>query len=589
MYALAHRRTRSLVPEHSIAVPDDSITVPDDLIALVLGRSARSASRSANGALGAERGLCDPARMERISMRKIREVLRLKLECGRSHRQIAASCQLGVGTVSDYLARAVKSGLSWQDVQALTDVELEARLFRQRQYAAAAARTPIDFEWVHHELRRTGVTLQLLWTEYIEAAQARGDGLEPYQYSQFCERYHRWRGRLDLVMRQTHRAGEKAFIDYSGKKPAFIDPQSGEFVEVELFVMVLGASNYTFAEATRSQKSGDFIASVVRGLEFFGGAPDVLVPDQLRSAVTGPDRYDPDINAALLEMAQHYDTAIIPARPRKPRDKAKVEAGVLIAQRWILARLRHRRFFSLDELNLAIAELLEELNRRPFKKLPGCRQSAFQSIDQPKLKPLPARRFEPAELAWPRVNVDYHVAFDDRYYSVPHALTGERVEVRATSSTVEISHGGERVASHRRSYAPKGTAVTCEAHRPLSHRDYGKWPPERLVAWASRLGPHVERVAAMTLAQYPRPEMGYRVVLGIIRSGEKHGAARFDAACARALDASGSTPPRRKYIEALLRAGLERVPARQEKLRPLGQHENIRGGAYYDKEKPNAD
>jgi len=522
-------------------------------------------------------------------MRKIREVLRLKFDSGCSHRQIAASCQLGIATVSDYVARARAKALSWTDVEELSDAELEARLFPKRQYASPATRAPIDCEWIHQELRRTGVTLQLLWTEYTEAAQARDGRPEPYQYSQFCEHYHRWRGRLDLVMRQTHRAGEKAFIDYSGKRPTIIDPQTGELSQVELFVMVLGASNYTFAEATRSQKSGDFIASIVRGLEHFGGVPEVLVPDQLRSAVTGPDRYDPDINATLLELAQHYDTAIIPARPRKPRDKAKVEAGVLVAQRWILARLRHRQFFKLDEINLAIAELLDELNRRPFKKLPGCRQSAFESLDRPKLKPLPTRRFEPADVSWPRVNIDYHVVFDDRYYSVPHALVGARVELRATTSTIEITHGGERVASHRRSYGPKGTAVTCEAHRPLSHRDYGKWPPERLVGWARKLGPHVERVAAMTLAQYPRPEMGYRVVLGLIRSGEKHGAARFDAACARALDVAGSTAPRRKYIEALLRVGLERVPVRQEKLRPLGDHENIRGGDYYDKEDRNAD
>lgn len=519
-------------------------------------------------------------------MRKIREVLRLKFESGRSHRQIAASCQIGLGTISDYVQRARGSGLAWQELQSLTDAELEARLFRQRQYPPATDRAPLDCEWIHQELRRTGVTLQLLWTEYIDAARARQSTLEPYQYSQFCEHYHRWRKRLDLVMRQTHRAGEKVFIDYSGKRPAIIDSHSGEVVYVELCVMVLGASNYTYAEVTRTQKSHDFVSSIVRGLEYFGGVPEVLVPDQLRSAVTGPDRYDPDINATLLELAQHYDTAIIPARPRKPRDKAKVEAGVLVAQRWILARLRHRQFFSLDELNLAIAELLEDLNQRPFKKLAGCRQSAFKSIDQPKLKALPARRFEPSDRTSPRVNIDYHVTFDDRYYSVPHTLVGERVEVCATTSMVEIAYGGERVACHRRSYGPKGTTVTCEGHRPISHQDYGKWPPERLISWAGKLGTHVERVARMTLAQYPRPEMGYRVVLGIIRSGERHGAARFDAACALALEVSGSTAPRRKYIEALLHRGLERTQRRSsEKLRPLGQHENIRGGAYYDKEK----
>lgn len=326
-------------------------------------------------------------------MRKVREVLRLKFELGRSQRQIAQSCGLGLGTVSDYLQRARASAVSWEDAKTLTDNELEARLFKQTQYRASLPRAPIDLGWVHEELRRTGVTLQLLWTEYVEAAQTRDGEQPPYQYTQFCEHYHRWRGRLDVVMRQTYRAGEKAFLDYSGKRPSIIDASTGEVIDVELFVMVLGASNYTFAEATRTQQLPDFIGSVTRGLDFFGGVPEVLVPDQLRSAVSGPDRYDPDINGTLLELATHYGTAIIPARPRKPRDKAKVEVGVQIAQRWIVARLRHRRFFNLAELNLAVAELLEELNSRAFKKLPGSRRSAFAGIDQSALKPLPKARF----------------------------------------------------------------------------------------------------------------------------------------------------------------------------------------------------
>ncbi len=522
-------------------------------------------------------------------MRKIREVLRLKFECGCTHRQIAASCGIGVATVSDYLQRARDRGVAWADALLLTDTELDARLYGRAQFAVATERAPIDFELVHRELRRTGVTLQLLWSEYVDAAQARGGDEEPYQYSQFCEHYKRWRARLDVVMRQVHRAGERAFIDYSGKRPAIIDVQTGEIVEVELFVMVLGASNYTYVEATRTQRVPDFISSIVRGLEFFGGVPEVLVPDQLRSAVRGPDRYDPDINTTLLELAAHYDSAIIPARPRKPRDKAKVETGVLIAQRWILARLRHRKFFDLEELNTAIAELVEELNARPFKRLPGCRRSAFESIDRPALKPFPARRFEASQWVRARVNIDYHVAFDDRLYSVPHALVGERIEIRATASTVEILHAGQRVASHRRSYALRGTAITEECHRPESHRAYGKWPPERVLGWAAKLGPNVHRVAEMTLAQYPRPEMGFRAVLGLIRTGERHGAARFDVACARALAVSGSSPPRRKYIEALLKRGIERAPAPHPDDPPsLGMHENIRGGSYYEKDKHHA-
>jgi transposase len=519
---------------------------------------------------------------ERLSMRKIREVLRLKYEQGRSHRQIAASCGIGIATVSEYLRRAQEAGVGWAEAQSRSDSELEAQLFPKAQYGAVVERAAVDFAWVHRELRRTGVTLQLLWSEYVQSAQQRGE-VEPYQYSQFCALYTAWRGRVDLVMRQVHRAGEKAFIDYSGKRAAVVDAATGEVHAVELFVMVLGASNYTFAEATRTQKVADFIGSITRGLEFFGGVPEVLVPDQLRSAVTGPDRYDPDINATLLELAKHYQTTIIPARPRKPRDKAKVETAVLVVQRWILARLRHRRFFSLEDLNVAIAELLDELNARSFRKLDGSRQSAFEAVDRPALRPLPAKRFEPFQWHKARVHIDYHVAFDERFYSVPHTLVGERVEVRATALTVEVFHGGQRVFAHRRSYGPKGTTVTCELHRPLFHRDYGTWPPERLIGWASKLGPNVAKVAEMTLARYPRPEMGYRPVLGIIRCGERHGAARFDAACERALAVSGRTAPRRKLIEALLKQRLERAPLPETKrLRPLGHHDNVRGGAYYD-------
>lgn len=523
-------------------------------------------------------------------MRKVREVLRLKFECGRSNRQIARSCGIGAGSVSEYLQRARDSATIWEDAKALSDAELEARLFQAPQYRASLPRAPLDLEWVHRELRRTGVTLQLLWTEYVEAAETRAGEKPPYQYTQFCEHYHRWRGRLDLVMRQTHRAGEKAFIDYSGKRPFIIDASTGEIIEVELFVMVLGASNYTFAEVTRSQQIPDFIGSLTRGLEFFGGVTEVLVPDQLRSAVSGPDRYDPDINGTLLDFAKHYDTAIIPARPRKPRDKAKVEAGVQLAQRWILARLRNRRFFSLGELNAAIAELVEHLNGRAFKKLPGSRRSTFTSIDQPALKPLPVARFLITERKWARVNIDYHVEFDERLYSAPHALVGQRIEIRATEAMLEIWNGGERVHGHVRSYGRKGTAVTCEAHRPVAHREYGNWPPERLISWANTIGPSVARVAEMTLAQYPRPELGYRAVLGLVRAGQRHPAARFDAACAYALSVAGSTVPRRKYIEALLKKGLERAPlATQTELPTLGVHENVRGGSYYDKENRNAD
>ena len=425
---------------------------------------------------------------ERLTMRKIREALRLHEACGRSQREIASSLSTAVGTICGYLQRAKAAGVTWELVQSMTDTEVEALLFRDAGRNEAARRAAIDYAHVHQELHKSTATLELLWSEYQEAIAARGDGMKPYQYSQFCELYGAWRVRLKPSMRRVHRAGEKAFLDYSGKKPRIFDSAAGEAREVELFVMVLGASNYTYAEATLTQTLRDFVGSTIRGFEHFGGVPELIVPDQLRSAVKGPDRYEPDINATYLEMAQHYGVSVIPARPRKPKDNAKVEGAVLIVQRWVLARLRRRRFFCLDDLNQAIWELLEELNAKPFQKLEGCRNSAFEKLDRPALRALPPLRYEFADRRNVGVNIDYHVEFDKRYYSVHHLRIHQRVEVRATAAIVEIFHDTERIASHRRSYGPIGTAVTDQSHRPENHRDQ-VWPPERLIAWAAKLGP----------------------------------------------------------------------------------------------------
>lgn len=516
-------------------------------------------------------------------MRKIREVLRLKHELGLGHRAIAASCAIAKTSVCDYLKRAEKAGLTWQQAQGMSDAEVEGRLFRHVGRNEPSTRAPIDFVWVHRELHRAGVTLQQLWLEYRQAAAGRAVGeVSAYQYSQFCDLYAGFRARLEPSMRQVHRAGEKVFIDYSGKKPHLVDRETGEIIEVELFVAVLGASNYTYAEATLTQRLGDFVASNVRALEYFGCVPEVVVPDQLRSAVSGPHRYDPEINATYLEMAQHYGVAIIPARPKKPKDKAKVEVGVQVVQRWILACLRNRSFFSLDELNAAIAELLERLNARPFQKLDGCRRSAFESIDRPAMKPLPARRYELAEWKDATVSIDYHVEYEGRLYSVPHAMIGAEVEVRATAMTVEILHGGQRVVAHRRSYGPKGTPVTLEEHRPKSHRDYGQWPPSRIVSWAVSIGPSVGGVVERILADRPHPEQGYRSCMALIRTAKQYGHERTEAACKRAL-AIGA--PTRKSVEAILKRGLDRAPLDDSDAAPrIVVHENIRGGDYFDKE-----
>jgi transposase len=516
-------------------------------------------------------------------MRKIREVIRLRLECQRSHRQIAASCGISPASVSDYLKRAKLAGLEWSDIRELSEEQVEARLFQYAGRNEPQLRTAIDYAWLQRELPRIGVTLQLLWSEYEQSALARSE--RPYSYSQFCELFASWRGKRRLSMRQVHRAGEKSFVDYSGKQPHIVDAATGETRDVELFVAVLGASNYTFCEATLTQRLPDFIASNTRALEYFGAVPEILVPDQLRSAIRGPDRYDPDINRSFLRFAQHYGLTVIPARPGKPKDKPKVETGVLIAQRWILARLRNHTFFSLAALNAVIAELLEELNTRQFKKLDGNRRSAFESIDRPVMRPLPPHRYQYCDWTRARVGIDYHAEFDHRLYSVPHPLVAARIEVCASVSTIELWHNGARVALHRRSYGPKGTAVTLPEHRPISHRDYGDWPPERMVAWGASYGSHVEEVVVRTLARYPHPEMGYRPVLGIVRCAEKYGAARTNAACERALRVCGTSAPHRKHIEAILQRRLDGLPEQPAEARPrAGLHDNVRGGAYFDKE-----
>jgi len=515
-------------------------------------------------------------------MRKVREVLRLKHVLKLTEREIERSVGMSHGTVGSYLKRAEAAGLVWEEAEKLSDGEVEARLFQQVGRNEPVTRAPIDFAWVHTELHRAGVTLELLWTEYMQAIAEGGSGRKPYQYSQFCELYREYKKKLSPVMRQTHIAGKHTFIDFSGKKPCLFNGETGESTEVELFVMVLGASSYTYAEAVRTQTLPDFVSATVRGLEYFGGVTEILVPDQLRSAVSKPDRIEPEINATYAEVAQHYGTAVVPARPRKPKDKAKVEGGVLIAQRWILACLRNRRFFSLEELNAAIWELLEKLNTRPFQKLEGCRRSAFEKLDRPALHPLPAQRYEVGE--WKLgvgVNIDHHFTYDDRHYSVPCELINAKVDVRATATVIEVWRDRQRITSHERSYGPKGTAVTKPEHRPQSHRAWGEWPPERLVGWARTKGAKTGEVATAILERGPHPESGRRACLGLMRMGEKYGDERLEAACARAL-AIGN--PKLRSVEAILKSGLERVALAEEVESKPVVHENIRGGDYFDRD-----
>lgn len=509
----------------------------------------------------------------RLSMRHVREILRQKWRLGRSHREVAASLGVSVGVVSGTLARAREAGLDWAAVEDQSELEVEARLYRATRGPGAARPLP-DFARVHTERQRPGVTLELLHLEYLEQHP------EGYGYTQFCAYYRRWCERHRLSMRQVHRAGEKLFVDYAGKKPTIVDPTTGEAQEVELFVAVLGASSFTYAEATRSQRSADFIASHTRALEFFGGVPALVVPDQLKSGVTRACRYEPGLQRSYAEWAEHYGTAVLPARPRKPRDKAKVEVGVQVVERWILARLRHETFFSLAALNARIRALLEELNGRPMRAYGQSRRERFETLDRPALRLLPAERFVFAEWKPARVNIDYHVVFEQHFYSVPFALVREAVEIRATATTIEVFHRGPRVASHRRS-RKAGGYTTDPAHMPKAHRRHLEWTPSRLLHWAESVGPKTAALVEAILADRPHPEQGYRSCLGILRLARRYGDERLERACARAGAARARSY---RHVASILQHGLDRLPGEApegDEPPPRAAHEHVRGGDYY--------
>jgi len=390
--------------------------------------------------------------------------------------------------------------------------------------------------------------------------------------------YREWARHLDLVLRQEHRAGEKLFLDFAGETIPVVDPETGVEDPWELFVGVLGASDFTYAEALPSQGLPQWIAAHVRCFQFLGGCPKILVPDNLKSAVTQAHRYEPLLNRTYEEMATHYGCAVIPARPHKPRDKAKVEAGVLMAERWILATLRHQTFFSGVALNDAIRERLQRLNDRPFKKLDGCRRSLFEELDKPALRPLPERPYEYGIWKRGKVNIDYHVEVDHHYYSVPYQLVGQLYETRLTASTVEVFVRGRRVASHPRSFR-RGGFTTVTEHMPASHRRHLEWTPGRITRWAEETGPQTAALAAGILRSRPHPEQGFRSCLGVLRLGKRYGPERLEAACARAV-AIGAFSYR--SVDSILRTGLDRQPAfPPPSSNGHGQHANVRGPAYY--------
>ena len=505
-------------------------------------------------------------------MRQIRETLRLHLQAGLSYSEVARALKLSKSVVGKYVSLARVADIDWSAAQTLSDEALEARLYQPAVPRASYQLAP-DFGVVHQELKRPGVTLMLLWEEYaIGNAQA-------YKYTSFCIKYREFALRQQRSMRQIHLAGEKLFVDYAGDTVPLVDAATGEITRAQIFVATLGASNYTFACATPRQTTADWIGAQVLALEFIGGAPKLIVPDQTRSLIKTRDRYDPEPNRTYEEFARHYGSVVLAARPAHPRDKPKVEAAVLLVQRWILARLRNRCFFNLAELNRAIGELLIDLNNRPFKKLPGCRRSAFESIDAPALRPLPTTRY--AISRWKtgaKVNIDHHVEFEGHYYSVPHRLVGVKVDVRVTGELLECFASNQRVAGHIVSSVP-GHFTTTPDHMPASHRAHLEWTPAKLIAWGQRIGVSTAAVVTWQMQHRPHPEQGYRACLGLLALVRRYSAERLEAACTRAM---AIRAPYLKSVTNILKCGLDRQPSLLPATSsPVIEHENVRGPDYY--------
>jgi len=507
-------------------------------------------------------------------MRKVSEVARLSAS-GLSNRKIAGSCQIARSTVADYLERLKEAGLRWPFPPELSKEELDVRLFHNSEARGRDTDRPLpDCKDVHKELRGKAMTLRLLWEEYLE--------IHPggYSYSQFCDIYRRWNKTVDVCMRQAHYAGEKLFVDYAGMTVPIIDPETGAVFYAEIFVATLGASNYIYAEATRTQQLHDWLSSHVRAFAHLGGVTEILVPDNLKSGVTSPCRYEPDINKSYNDLATFYGVAVIPARVRKPQDKAKVETGVQIVEREVLAPLRNHKFFSLADLNRVIRERLEKLNKRPFQKLDGTRLELFEQLDKPALKPLPSRRYEFAEFRTATVNIDYHIDVLRHYYSVPYELKGQMVDVRLTARMVEILHKCKRIASHMRDDR-KGRHTTDPAHMPKAHREYLAWTPSRIISWAGKTGPYCKRVAEEIIASRQHPEQGYRSCLGIIRLGKDYEGPRIEAACQRALALDVCSY---KSIKSILKNDKDKEPLPGDEVEAAGcisHHQNVRGKGYY--------
>lgn len=515
---------------------------------------------------------------ERLTMRKIHEILRLNWDCKLSHRQISQSCSVSKSTVSEYVHRAKAAGLSWLLPEGMDDEKLEHLLFPANigRPKGSLLDTVLDFSNIRQKLQQKGMTLALLWERYKQ------DNPSGYQYSHFCELYRKWEKSTDVVMRQFHHAGEKLFSDFAGSTLAVTNPRTGEVEAAHVFVAALGASSYTYAEAFWSENSESWCMGHANAFLYMGGCSQIIVPDNPRAVVNKPCPYEPDIHGDFQYMASFFGCAVIPARVRKPRDKAVVEAAVKVATMWIIAALRGRTFFSLEELNRAISELLDKLNNRPFKKMPGCRRSVFESVDKPALKPLPEERYEYTRIGFTKAGLDYHIKIDDHLYSVPYQHAKQKLEYRLNPKTLEVFFKGCRIASHVRCWVP-GRPSTLKEHMPSHHMKYQElhveWTPERILKWASKVGQGTEQATQVIMNSRQHPEQGFRACLGVIRLARVWGNERVNAACQQAVNLNACSY---KNIKLILENGGDQRQQQTPLSRLSIEHDNVRGSAYYN-------
>jgi transposase len=511
---------------------------------------------------------------ERISMSKLKQLIALQTS-NLSIRALARAIGLSVGAVSKYLQAVRASKLEVAEAETLSEAEVEERVFGPTLPGKPGAFVAPDCAWIHGELKRhRHVTLQLLWEEYSGQ-----HGATAYRRSAFCQIYRSWEKRLKRSMRQRHFAGEKLFVDYAGRTVPIYGRSGEEAFRAHLFVSAMGASGCAYMEATRSEALPDWLGSHVRALEYYGAAPIIIVPDNPRVGVTRADRYEPELQRSYAELAGHYLAVVIPARPYRPKDKSRVELSVLLVYRWVLARLRHQKFFSLEELNAAIRPLLNELNERPYQRLPGSRRSVFEALDRPAMRPLPETPYVYAEWKECTAAFDYHVDIDGHYYSVPHALVGHSVWARYSAATVEVFFRSARVASHVRSYQ-RGHHTTVPEHMPKSHRAHAEWTPKRLIQWGESIGVNAGTIVEHLLRSKPHPEQGYRACLGLLALARQYSEQRLEAASGLALRLAS---PTRKSVKSILESGRDLwTPAATEGLAlELPVHKNVRGPGYY--------